>query len=169
MKSRLGSLRARQSRRSSRRARAASNTTRRRYDPQESVDTARSEQAREGCLTEIDDEILDALEKAIQAWSTLRDGVAKIDAETNQNFKDDTFEPDESVEEPKQVHMNVLDTIEQSKAVAEAYRKIFKVSPFDREAKKEISEAIDALIRKWRSVQSTLAARTSDKPKTEAA
>jgi uncharacterized coiled-coil DUF342 family protein len=72
-------------------------------------------------------------------------------------FEDDTFEPDENVEEPRQVLMNVLDTINQHRAVAEAYRKLLKRSPFDRGAKKEISDAIESLIRKWGSVQSTLA------------
>jgi hypothetical protein len=77
---------------------------------------------------------------------------------SNENFEDDTFEPDDNVEDPAIVLNNVLDSIKQSRAVAEAYRKILKVSPLDRGAKKEISEAIDSLIRKWRSVQSTLAA-----------
>ena len=73
------------------------------------------------------------------------------------NFEDDTFEPDETVEDSRTVLINVLNSIKQSKAVAEAYRKILKASPFDRGAKKEISDAIELLIRKWRSVQSTLA------------
>jgi hypothetical protein len=75
---------------------------------------------------------------------------------SNKNFEDDTFEPDENVEDPKKVLENVLDSIKQSKAVAEAYRKVLKVSPFDRAAKKQISDEIELLIRKWRSVQSVL-------------
>jgi transcriptional regulator with XRE-family HTH domain len=75
---------------------------------------------------------------------------------SNNNFEDDAFEPNDNVEDPRIVLLNVLDTIKQSKAVAEAYRKILKVSPFDRGAKIQISDAIDLLIVKWRSVQSTL-------------
>jgi hypothetical protein len=78
---------------------------------------------------------------------------------SKENFEDDTFEPDGNVEEPRKVIGNVLDTIRQSKAVAEAYRKILKVSPFDSAAKKQISDEIEWLIRKWRSVQSTLATK----------
>jgi len=60
------------------------------------------------------------------------------------------------VEDPAQVLTNVLDSIKDAKSVAEAYRKIFKVSSFDREAKKQICDAINLLIVKWRTVQSTL-------------
>jgi hypothetical protein len=67
-------------------------------------------------------------------------------------------EPKALVEDPAIVLNNVLDSIKQSKAVAEAYRKILKVSPFDREAKKQISDGIESLSRNWRSVQSTLVA-----------
>ena len=62
------------------------------------------------------------------------------------------------VEDPAIVHANVLDTIEEARAVAEAWRKIFKASRFDPGAKGEISDAIELLIRKWRAVQSVLAA-----------
>jgi hypothetical protein len=79
--------------------------------------------------------------------------------EINENFEDDTFEPDDNVEDPSIVLHNILDSIKQSKSVAEAYRKILKASSFDRAAKKEISDAIELLIRKWRSVQSTLTAK----------
>jgi hypothetical protein len=72
------------------------------------------------------------------------------------SFKDDDFEPRDDVESSATILRNVLDTIEQSKSVAEAYRKIFKASPFDREAKQQIDNAIMLLIRKWRSVQSLL-------------
>jgi hypothetical protein len=44
--------------------------------------------------------------------------------ESNENFEDDTFEPDENVEEPGKVLMNVLDHIKQSKSVAETYRNL---------------------------------------------
>jgi hypothetical protein len=68
------------------------------------------------------------------------------------------------VEEPEKVLTNVLDSIKQSKAVAEAYRKILKVSSFDRAAKQRISDEIGLLIRKWKSVQSTLAAPPDGTP-----
>jgi DNA-binding Lrp family transcriptional regulator len=63
---------------------------------------------------------------------------------------------DEAVEYPAIVLNNILDSIKHAKSVAEAYRKILKASTFDREAKKQINTEIDLLIRKWRTVQSTL-------------
>jgi sigma54-dependent transcription regulator len=72
------------------------------------------------------------------------------------NFEDDTFDPDDAVEDPAIVLENVLDSIRHAKSVANAYRKIFKVSSFDRGAKNQIDEAITALIGKWRSVQTLL-------------
>jgi hypothetical protein len=75
---------------------------------------------------------------------------------THDNFQDDELEPSDEVEDPAQVLTNVLDSIEDAKALAEAYRKIFKVSSFDREAKAKIYNAINNLIVKWRTVQSTL-------------
>jgi hypothetical protein len=91
--------------------------------------------------------------------------------------KDTPIEPDEpqatadsddielgGVEEPEKVLVNVLDTIKHQKAVAEAYRKVLKASSFDRAAKQRISDEIDLLIRKWRVVQSTLAAPPDGTP-----
>jgi hypothetical protein len=72
------------------------------------------------------------------------------------SFENDDFEPSDDVESSAVILKNVLDTIDQSKGVAEAYRKIFKASPFDCEAKQQIDNAIMLLIRKWRSVQSLL-------------
>jgi hypothetical protein len=75
---------------------------------------------------------------------------------TNDNFEDDDLEPSDDVEDSAQILTNILDTIKHAKSVAEAYRKILKVSAFDREAKAEIYNAINLLIVKWRTVQSTL-------------
>ena len=75
---------------------------------------------------------------------------------SKEDFQDDVFPSGEDVEDPAKTLSNVLDSIKQSKAVAGVYRKILRASPFDRAAKKEISDAIELLIRKWRSVQSTL-------------
>jgi hypothetical protein len=69
----------------------------------------------------------------------------------------EAVEPGDNVEEAGQVRVNALDSIENARAVAGAWRKIFKASSFDAEAKKEISDAIESLIRKWRAAQSTLA------------
>lgn len=76
---------------------------------------------------------------------------------TNENFEDDAAEPDENVEDPKVVLRNILDSIKQSKAVAEAWRKILKASSFDADAKKQISDEIKLLIVKWATIQTTLA------------
>lgn len=75
---------------------------------------------------------------------------------TNDNFQDDELEPSDEVEDPTQILTNILDSIKHAKAVAEAYRKILKSSPFDREAKAQIYNAINQLIVKWRNVQSAL-------------
>jgi hypothetical protein len=75
---------------------------------------------------------------------------------TNDNFQDDDLEPSPEMEDPTQILTNVLDSIKHAKSVAEAYRKILKSSPFDREAKTQIYNAINQLIVKWRTVQSTL-------------
>jgi hypothetical protein len=75
---------------------------------------------------------------------------------TNEDFEDDPSDSSDDVEDPAVVLSNVLDSIKNAKSVAEAYRKIFKVSSFDREAKEKIYNAIQLLIAKWRTVQSTL-------------
>jgi hypothetical protein len=75
---------------------------------------------------------------------------------TNDNFQDDTLEPSDDMEDPAQILKNILDSIKHAKSVAEAYRKILKSSPFDREAKVQIYNAINQLIVKWRTVQSAL-------------
>jgi hypothetical protein len=116
---------------------------------------------------EIDDDLLDPCRKAANAWSKLLARLKQKQASTlpqdgqsetglDHSLEDDTFEPSEDVEEPAQVLTNALDSIKSAKSVAEAYRKIFKVSSFDREAKKQIYDAIKLLIAKWRTVQSTL-------------
>ena len=69
----------------------------------------------------------------------------------------------EDVEEPAQVVTNFLDSIRNAKSVAEAYRKIFKASSFDREAKKQMCDEINLLIAKWRKVQSTLEEISTEK------
>jgi hypothetical protein len=79
-----------------------------------------------------------------------------VPLKTNDNFRDDNFEPGDDVEDSAQVLKNILDSIGHAKSVAEAYRKILKSSSFDRGAKAEIYNAINQLIVKWRSVQSTL-------------
>jgi hypothetical protein len=92
-------------------------------------------------------------ELAAATWAKIAKAAEPLDA--NQM---EVFDPNDAVEDPAIVLTNVLDSIEQSRGVAEAFRKIFKVSTFDRAAKKEICDAIESLIRKWRSVQATLAA-----------
>jgi hypothetical protein len=66
------------------------------------------------------------------------------------------IEISEGVAAPEEVLANFLESATASKAMAEAYRKIFKASSFDLEAKKQICESIDLLIGKWRRVKSTI-------------
>jgi hypothetical protein len=80
----------------------------------------------------------------------------------------DKFEDDisvsEDVEDPAIVLSNILDSIQRAQSVARAWRKIWKLSSFDRDAKKKISDEIDLLIRNWRSVAAlkTLATEGDD-------
>lgn len=92
-------------------------------------------------------------------------GVGRGDASPNEdnidksqkNFEDDEAEHNyEEVEDPAVIKSSLLNTIERHCAVINAYRKVRKVSSFDRGMKEEISSAIDELIKKWRSFQSTL-------------
>jgi hypothetical protein len=81
---------------------------------------------------------------------------------TNDNFQDDVFEPDledeeiGGVEDPVEVLKNVLDTLKGMKALAEACRKVTKQSSLDSDAKAQIYNAIQLLIVKLKTVQSTL-------------
>jgi hypothetical protein len=81
---------------------------------------------------------------------------------SNENFEDD-ISVSEDVEDPAIVLSNILDSIQRAQSVARAWRKILKLSSFDRGAKKQISDEIDLLIRKWRSVQASLAQPPSPK------
>jgi hypothetical protein len=81
---------------------------------------------------------------------------------SQENFQDDDPEHDMSidadrVEDPDKVEEDVLYQLSRHGAWADGYRKVFKVSSFDAEAKKRISIAIDKLIKKWRLTQATLA------------
>ena len=77
------------------------------------------------------------------------------------NTDDDTAAADDGVDiggvaDSGQVLINALDAISNHKAVAEACRKVFKLSTFDSEQKAQIGTAIDRLIAKWKIVKSTL-------------
>jgi hypothetical protein len=94
-------------------------------------------------------------------WSDIDRGPERPHAvdetlKTHDNFEDDEMEPSDDVEDPTTILWHLLDTIQGQKAVAEAYRKIFKKSSFDRETKAKIYNEIQQLIVKWRTVQSTL-------------
>ena len=58
--------------------------------------------------------------------------------------------------DPATVEDNVLYTLARINEHAKAFKKIFKLSSFDREAEERISTAIDRMISKWRSTQATL-------------
>jgi hypothetical protein len=76
----------------------------------------------------------------------------------NDNPERETGLDDEAeVEDPERVIKNLLIDLDRHAAAARAYGKIFKVSSFDAGMKKQISEAIDRLISKWRLTQVRLA------------
>jgi hypothetical protein len=63
---------------------------------------------------------------------------------------------DGDVADPATVEDNALYTLARINEHARAFKKIFKLSSFDREATERISTAIDSMISKWRSTQATL-------------
>jgi hypothetical protein len=79
------------------------------------------------------------------------------------NFKDDNperevgLDDEAEVEKPERVIRHLLIDLDRHAAQARTYGKIFKVSSFDAGMKKQISDAIDKLISKWRLTQATLA------------
>jgi hypothetical protein len=77
-------------------------------------------------------------------------------ADTPEESEGDLVISGDDVEDAVTVLNNIIDSIKQAKSVAEAWRKILKASTFDREAKELIGTEIDLLIRKLRSVQSTI-------------
>jgi hypothetical protein len=82
---------------------------------------------------------------------------------SQENFENDNperetgLDDEAEVEDPERVIKNLLIDLDRNAAAARAYGKIFKVSSFDAGMKKQISEAIDRLISKWRLTQVTLA------------
>jgi hypothetical protein len=62
----------------------------------------------------------------------------------------------EAVADPEDVLENVLHDLGRATALAHAYKKSFKLSSFDPEAKIRIDAAITKMINKWRSIQTTL-------------
>jgi hypothetical protein len=81
--------------------------------------------------------------------------------ETNDNSEpdDDQAVDDEANETapPDQIEDNILYVIQRINANAKASNKILRASALDREAAERISTAIERMIEKWRSIQSTLA------------
>ena len=89
-------------------------------------------------------------------------GAADGPLKSQENFQDDNPERDtpleaDMVEDPEKVTEDFLFALARQGAWADGYKKVFKVSSFDAEAKRRISMAIDKLISKWRSTQATLA------------
>jgi hypothetical protein len=82
---------------------------------------------------------------------------------SHDNFEDDNperetgLDDEAEVEDPERVIKNLLIDLDRHAAAARAYGKIFNVSSFDAGMKKQIREAIDKLINKWRLTQATLA------------
>jgi hypothetical protein len=71
------------------------------------------------------------------------------DADTNENGQDEIAPPEVIAE-------NILYCIARVNENARVFNKLFKLSTFDRETAARINTAIDGLIKKWRSIQSTL-------------
>ena len=69
---------------------------------------------------------------------------------------------DSEVADPATVEDNALYTLARMNEHAKAFKKIFRLSSFDRETEKRISTAIDRMISKWRSAQATLTKGSRD-------
>jgi hypothetical protein len=82
---------------------------------------------------------------------------------SQENFEDDNperetgLDDEAEVEDPERVIKSLLIDLDRHATAARTYNKVFKVSSFDAGMKKQISEAIDKLISKWRLTQATLA------------
>lgn len=81
----------------------------------------------------------------------------------NDNSESDAVEHDEDgvviddeIASPEQIEDNVLYAIQRINENARAFSKILKASALDREAVERINTAVDRMIQKWRSIQSTL-------------
>jgi hypothetical protein len=62
----------------------------------------------------------------------------------------------DDVADPATVEEGVMHTLMRMNAHARMFKKVFKLSSFDREAEVRISTAIDRMIQKWRSTHATL-------------
>ena len=84
---------------------------------------------------------------------------ASLETNDNSELDDDPGEGDatDEVAAPDEIENNGLYVIQRINANAKASNKILKASAIDREAAERISTAIERMIDKWRSIQSTLA------------
>ena len=86
----------------------------------------------------------------------------QVALETNDNSEsDDEFDPEtgevrDEVAAPEVLEDNILHAISGMNENARIFNKLLKVSALDREAADRINTAIDRMMGKWRSIQSTL-------------
>ena len=80
--------------------------------------------------------------------------------ETNNNSEPDggseAEDQEDAVADPATIEDNVLYYLQRMNEHARVYKKLFKKSAFDREARERISTALDRTIQKLRSAQATL-------------
>jgi hypothetical protein len=67
------------------------------------------------------------------------------------------------IADPATIEDNLLYSIQRMNEHARVFKKFFRASTFDREARERISTAIDRMIQKWRSTQSALQATSLDR------
>lgn len=63
---------------------------------------------------------------------------------------------EDEIAAPEQIEDNILYAIQRINENARAFSKILRASALDREAVERINTAVDRMIQKWRSIQSTL-------------
>jgi hypothetical protein len=96
----------------------------------------------------VDDKIIEACQRAANAWSDL---ASKLDFEV-----EDAADSESEIATPAVIEDNILYAIQRINENARVFTKILRASALDREAASRINTAIDGMIRKWRSIQSTL-------------
>lgn len=93
-----------------------------------------------------------------------RRGRADVQLETNDNSESPVehdedgvvIDDDNEIASPEQIEDNILYAIQRISENARAFSKILRASALDREAVERINTAVDRMIHKWRSIQSTL-------------
>jgi hypothetical protein len=93
----------------------------------------------------------------------------RLPAPKADNSEPEAEDSESDIAPPEVVEENILYCLDRTNEHARVFKKFIKLSAFDREAVARISTAIDKMIGKFRSVQSTLTGKAAPKPKAKPA